>query len=258
MIAAFDVGNTKTALGLYERGKRVYDWTVQTDVNQTADAFAMLIRQLFQHHGLKLENVRGVMISSVVPAFDETLRDMCTRYFDLPPKTVGPGIKTGLNIMSDNPKEVGSDRIVNAVSALQKYQAPLIIVDFGTASTYCYINKKSQYMGGVIAPGMEISMQALYNKASKLPTVDTVKTDKVIGTNTVDAMRSGYLFGVISQAEGIIGKIKAEADDASPLVIATGDQAEMIAENTASIDKVEPYLTLDGLCYIYEKNEKGE
>ena len=258
MIAVFDAGNTKMALGLYENGKRVYDWIIQTDEKQTTDELGVLISQLFHLKRLSFSEVEGVMVSSVVPTMDERLREVCSRYFGVLPLIVGPGIKTGLNIMSDNPGEVGSDRIVNAVSAMQKYDVPLIVIDFGTATTYCYINENKQYMGGVIAPGMKISMNALYEKASKLPTIDTVKAERVIGTNTVDAMRSGYLFGFLSQIEGMIARIKKEVAGKSPAVIATGDSAEFLWAETEAIDHVEPYLTLDGLYHIYKKNEKKE
>lgn len=182
-----------------------------------------------------------------------SLERMCQNYFHVKPLIVGPGTKTGLNIKSDNPKEVGADRIVNAVAAIHEYGSPLVIVDFGTATTYCYINEDKQYIGGAIAPGIGISTEALYTRASKLPRIEITRPENVIGKNTVAAMQSGVLFGYVGQVEGLVKRMKAESK-VNPTVIATGGLAQLIADESTCIDIVDPYLTLKGLLLIYHRN----
>lgn len=249
-----DVGNTNIALGVYDRADLKYHWKVGTDASKTEDQYAMLIKDLFVHEGLNLRDVEGIIISSVVPQIMYSLEQMCKKYFNVSPMIIGPGIKTGLNIKYDNPREVGADRIVNAVAGINLYGCPLIIVDFGTATTYCYINEDKQYMGGAIAPGIGISTEALYTRASKLPRIEITKTRNVIGKNTIHAMQSGILFGYVGQVEGIVKRIKIQAKT-DPTVIATGGLASLIANESEVIDIVDPFLTLKGLQMIYEKNK---
>lgn len=255
MIFVLDVGNTNTVIGVYENEELKHHWRIGTSRNKTEDEFGMLIKSLLEHVGLRFEHFDGIIISSVVPPIMAALERMCKKYFRTNPVVVGPGIKTGLNIKYDNPKEVGADRIVNAVAAIHEYGGPLIIVDFGTATTYCYVNEKEQYMGGAIAPGIGISTEALYSRAAKLPRIEIVKPEGIIGKSTVGAMQSGILYGYVGQVEGIVTRMKAESA-VEPKVIATGGLSSLIAKESNLIDVVDPYLTLTGLKLIYQRNKE--
>lgn len=256
MIFVFDVGNTNIVLGLYENDELKHHWRIHTSREKTEDEYGMLILDLFRHVNIHKEQIEGIIISSVVPPIMFALERMCVKYFNQRPLVVGPGIKTGLNIKYENPREVGADRIVNAVAAIHEYDAPLIIVDFGTATTYCYINEHKQYMGGAIAPGINISTEALYTKAAKLPRIEIAKPEGVIGKNTVNAMQAGILYGYVGQVEGIVKRMK-EQSQVEPKVIATGGLANLIAAESSVIDHVDPFLTLKGLLLIYDKNKNG-
>ncbi len=253
MILAIDVGNTNIVIGLYEQEKLKVSWRISTNKNQTADELAMMFNQLLEREQISFQDVGGVIISSVVPPLISPLEVMVEKYFKQKPVIVGPGIKTGIKIGIENPKELGADRIVNAIAAIEQYGTPLIIVDFGTATTFDYIDEEGTYQGGAIAPGISISTEALFQKAAKLPRIELVKPRAVIGKNTVSAMQSGIIYGFAGQVDAIVERITAESG-ALPKVIATGGMAELIASESSTIDEVNNLLTLDGLISVYNKN----
>lgn len=253
MILVLDVGNTNIVIGVYEKEQLKYHWRIETNRNRTEDEYGMMIKSLFEHQGSSISQVKGIIISSVVPPIMFFLEKMCEKYFNIKPLIVGPGIKTGLNIKYDNPKEVGADRIVNAVAGIHEYGSPLIIVDFGTATTYCFINEESHYMGGAIAPGINISTEALYTKAAKLPRIEIASPENIIGRSTVEAMQAGIVYGYVGQVDGIVSRMKAHSKK-EPKVIATGGLAGLIAKESKYIDIVDPLLTLKGLHLIYKRN----
>lgn len=255
MLFVIDVGNTNIVLGVYKGEKLLHHWRLNTQKQQTEDEYGLLVKGLFREAAIKTEDVKGIIISSVVPSLMFSLEKMCMKYFKQQPLVVGPGVKTGLSIQYEHPKEVGADRIVNAVAALHEYNPPLIIIDFGTATTFCYVDNKGSYIGGVIAPGIQISTEALYQYASKLPRIELKMPKQVIGKNTVEAMQSGILNGYVGQVDGIIKKILEETNPHST-VIATGGLADLIAGESKYIEHVDPFLTLKGLYHIYCKNKK--
>lgn len=254
MILVLDTGNTNIVLGVYHENELIHHWRMETDRNKTEDEYGMQVKALFNHAGIDFSHIRSIIISSVVPPIMFSLERMCQKYFGIKPLVVGPGVKTGLNIKYENPREVGADRIVNAVAAIEEYGPPLIVVDFGTATTYCYINEKGEYMGGAIAPGIGISTEALFERASKLPRIELTQPESVIGKNTISAMQAGIVYGYVGQVEGIVSRMKAQSKQ-QLTVIATGGMASLIAAQTTVIDTVDPYLTLKGLHLIYERNQ---
>lgn len=257
MILVLDVGNTNIVLGIYQEKKLLVEWRLSTDYKRTADEYAIQVTQLFYQSAVDMKSIEGVIISSVVPNIMYSLEHMVRKYFNATPIIVGPGVKTGINIKYDNPKEVGADRIVNAVAAYETYKKALIIIDFGTATTFCAIAKNGDYLGGTICPGIKISSEALFERAAKLPRVELVKPDTVICKNTVASMQAGIIYGYIGQVDYIVSKMKKEMQakgEEEPVVVATGGLAKLIAKDSNTIDKVEPFLTLDGLRIIYQKN----
>jgi len=255
VLFVIDVGNTNTVLGLYEGDRLVRDWRIATDTAKTVDEYAILIRELFLFSGIECASVEDIILSSVVPALTGVLERMSLRYFSLKPYVVGPGIKTGMPIHYENPKEVGADRIVNAVAAFEKYGTALVIVDFGTATTFDLVNAKGHYCGGVIAPGINISAEALFQKASKLPRVDVIKPPSIIAKNTVGAMQAGIFYGYVGLVDEVVARMKVESRE-NPRVIATGGLARMIAEESKTIEEVHEFLTLEGLKILYERNKQ--
>lgn len=254
MLLVMDIGNSNIVMGLYDGDQLRHHWRVATDRNKTEDEYGMLATNLFQSVGLLPSQVSGVILSSVVPPLNFTIERMCEKYFRQKPLVVGPGIKTGLNIKYEYPREVGSDRIVNAVAAIHHYGTPLIVVDFGTATTFCYVDERGQYWGGAIAPGIGISTEALVSRAAKLPRIEIAKPASVVGRNTIAAMQSGIYYGFVGQVEGIVRRMMAEYGT-EPKVVATGGLAPLVANETECIHVVDPYLTLKGLRLIYERNQ---
>jgi type III pantothenate kinase len=254
MLLVFDVGNTNMVLGVYEGTELKKHWRINTDKEKTSDEYGILISNLFQYDKVDMNSITDVIISSVVPNVMHSLENFCIKYCNKKPLIVGPGIKTGLNIKYDNPKQVGADRIVNAVAAIEKYKSPMIIIDFGTATTFCAISEKGDYLGGTIAPGIKISSEALFQRASKLPRVELAKPGTAICKNTVSAMQSGIIYGYVGLVDKIISMMKSELGEDDIKVIATGGLSVLIASETDSIDYVDKFLTLEGLRLIYDKN----
>jgi len=254
MLLAVDVGNTNIVLGLFKADELIMNWRISTDREKSADELGMLISQLFDYNDLSLDMVSDVIISSVVPSIMYSLEHMARKYCNCEAIVIGPGIKTGMNVKYDNPKQVGADRIVNAVAGFKKYGGPLVIVDFGTATTFCAINDKFEYLGGTIAPGIRISNDALYQKAAKLTKVELVKPERVICKNTNESIQAGVLLGYVGLVEYIVKRMKDELGAPHAKVIATGGLATMISEETECIDEIDRLLTLEGLLYIYQLN----
>ena len=253
MLLVIDVGNTNMVLGVYKDTELLDHWRISTDRQRTTDEYGVLIRELFYLNDFRADDINAIIISSVVPPVVPTLERMCQRYFGISPLLIGPGVKTGMDIRYDNPREVGADRIVNAVAAYEKYGGPVIIVDFGTATTFCAVDAKGVYLGGSICPGIGISTEALVQRTAKLPRIELKRTDSVICRNTIESMQAGVFYGFVGQVEGIVSRMRRELD-MSARVVATGGLAVVIAPATKAIDVVEPMLTLEGLRIIYERN----
>jgi len=256
LLLVIDVGNSNIVIGIYQNVKLIKDWRISTDKSKTTDEYGIIVHDLFRLAGIDFAAVKDLIISSVVPTLTGVLEKLSSSYFGLKPYIVGPGIKTGMPIHYDNPKEVGADRIVNAVAAFDKFKASLIIVDFGTATTFDYVNRKGEYCGGAIAPGLVVSTEALFQKASKLPRVEIVRPPVVIAKNTVNSMQAGIFYGYVGLVDGIVTRMKAESRD-NPRVIATGGLASLIAPESKMVDSVEEFLTLEGLRILYERNKES-
>jgi type III pantothenate kinase len=265
MLLTLDVGNTNTVLGLYRLApdELITHWRISTLRAQTVDEYGVLLLSLFAMKKIEASEVSAIIIASVVPPLETTLRQVCERYFNLKPMLVEPGIKTGMPILVDNPAELGADRLANGVGAFAKYGGPCVVVDFGTATTFDVITAKGEYVGGVIAPGLAISAEALFSRAARLSRVDVKKPAKVVGTNTIAHMQSGLYYGYIGLVDGILERILNETRGPEPApgeapslpkIIATGGLARLIVDDSRFIKVIDDMLTLDGLRLIYERN----
>ncbi|GAF25917.1 putative transcriptional regulator, homolog of Bvg accessory factor [Moorella thermoacetica Y72] len=253
MLLAIDVGNTNIVLGIFAGHELKCHWRVASDRQKTADEYGLILRQLAHYQGLDLKEIQGVVLASVVPTLTQVLTEMITKQLGHQPLVIGPGVKTGMPIRFENPREVGADRIVNGVAVYELYGGPAIVVDFGTATTFDAISEKGEYLGGAIAPGIGIATDALFARAAKLPRVELVRPPRLIGKNTVACMQAGIMYGFIGQVEGIITRMQAEMGRKA-IVVATGGLAGLIGPEVNCIDRVDPMLTLEGLRIVYERN----
>jgi len=254
MLLAVDIGNTNTVFGIFQEQKLIEDWKIKTERDRTSDEYALTLINLLDSSGIEKQEIKAFIISSVVPPLTPVFQNLSQKLFQIRPLVVGPGLRTGMPILYENPLEVGADRIVVAVAAFERYGGPCVVVDFGTATTFDAVSSQGEYLGGAIAPGIQISAEALFLKTAKLPRIEIKKPKKAIGRSTVSSMQSGLFFGYIGLISNIIEKIKRELGG-QPKVISTGGFAAQISHEIKSIDVNEPHLTLEGLRIIYERNQ---
>lgn len=257
MLLTIDIGNTNIKYGIYKGKELVASFRVSSRISRTADEYGSVLVNLLGDRGIKKADVDGIIISSVIPPLNYTICHMCEYFFGITPLMVGPGIKTGLNVKTDNPKEVGADIIVNSVSAFGKYGGPIVVIDFGTATTFDIIDENCSLLGVVIAPGIKTSLEGLVNNTAQLPMIELDAPESVIGKNTKSSMQAGIIFGFSGLVDNIINKIKRKLNKTDLTVVATGGLGEIIAKEVKSITKVDRTLTLDGLRSIYDLNKEN-
>ena len=254
MLLAIDVGNSNNVIGLFAGEKLLTHWRIRTERARTSDEYWILIKEFILLNDVETETIDEIIIACVVPPLIPILKEMSRKYFSCEPLVVGPGVKTGISILYKNPAEVGADRIVNSVAAYEKYGGPLIIVDFGTATTFDVVSKRGEYLGGAIFPGVQLSLEALFKNAAKLPRVEMAKPERVIGKSTTESIHSGTIYGFVSMIDGMVLKIQEELQQKAR-VVATGGIVDLIASGTKSIDTIDPFLTLEGLRLIHQRNQ---
>ena len=254
MILTLDIGNTNIKTAIFDGMEMKQYWRVATDRNRTSDEYGIILMNLLKHSDISPDAIEGIMMSSVVPQINFTIEHMCRNYFDMEPMKIEPGVKTGINIKYENPRELGGDRIANAVAAYELYGGPCITIDFGTATTFGAISAKGEFLGGAICPGLKLAAEALTERTAKLPRFELAKPESVIGRNTVTNMQAGIVYGYIGQVNYLIERMKRELGDPNTKVIATGGLAVLVAGESNAIDIMDGLLTLKGLCLIHQKN----
>lgn len=259
MILLIDIGNTNVVIGIYKNEQKINSWRLETRQTKTLDEYGSQIEAMLTHDNIKSEDIEDVIIGSVVPTLQNTFKEMCKKYFGMNPMIIGENTKTGIPIRYDNPREVGADRIANSVAMVHHYKLPAILIDMGTAITFDVVSRNKEYLGGVIAPGMGIASDALFQKTSKLPKVESEKPKLIIGKTTVDAIKSGLYYGFVGLVDNIIEEILKEMkEDANSVsIIATGGYSHMIAENSKYITEVDKNITLEGMRLIYKKTKES-
>ena len=256
MILAMDIGNTNIKTALFDGSTMRYAWRVSTDRSKTNDEYGILFANFLNHHGILHADIDGLIVSSVVPSINYTIDHMISDYLNIEPLWVAPGIRTGINIKYDNPRELGSDRIANAVATAHYYGGPAIFIDFGTATTFGVLSRNNEFLGGAICPGVKTSSDALTERAAQLPKIELIKPANAIQKNTISNMQAGIVYGYVGQVDYIVRRMKAEMNEPSIKVIATGGLSNIIAEETSAIDIIDRNLTLNGLRLLYERNQK--
>ena len=256
MIFTMDVGNTNIKTALFDGAEMKKYWRVSTSKTYTSDEYGILLSNLFAHEGVERSAVEGIAISSVVPTINFTLEHMCKNYFGMTPMMVAPGIKTGINIKYENPRELGSDRIANAVAAYEQYGGPCVFIDFGTATTFGALDAKGNFLGGCICPGIKLASEALVSGAAKLPRFELVKPESVIGRTTVANLQAGLIYGYIGQVDYLVRRIRKELGAPDAFVVATGGMARLVAQDDQIINKLDGLLTLKGLRILYDRNRE--